>query len=156
MFFHSFEINQLGLKMIHPTEVARQMTLLDSEIFKNIRPIECFRQRWIKRGKEYLSPNLLKMVDRFNVIARWVSTEIVCERNENSRVLKLIYFTLLCKELLKIGNLHGAMQGIVIFFFVFILFLFYFYFIFILFLFLFYFYFIFILFLFYFYFIILN
>ena len=38
----------IGFKDINPIEVARQMTLLDSRIFSNIDPTECFRQRWMR------------------------------------------------------------------------------------------------------------
>ena len=43
---------KIGLKELHPLEVARQMTLLDTRSFQNIRPSECLKQRWTKRGLE--------------------------------------------------------------------------------------------------------
>lgn len=110
MHQNSITLSKVGLNMLSPIEIARQMTLLDSTIFCKIVHTECFRQRWMKRGKYILSPHILEMVERFNLMARWVTTEIVCERLEAVRVQKLGYFTLLCKELISLGNYHGAMQ----------------------------------------------
>ena len=42
--------HKIGFKDINPRELARQMTLLDARMFCLIRPRECFRQRWMKRG----------------------------------------------------------------------------------------------------------
>ena len=59
---------KIGLKVLSPTEVGRQMTILDAKMFQNISPKECFRQRWMRRGKEVNSPHILEMVERFNQV----------------------------------------------------------------------------------------
>jgi hypothetical protein len=110
MYQHTVNLSRVGLSFLSPTEIARQMTLIDSAMFNSMKYTECFRQRWLKRGKYFLSPHISEMVDRFNLVARWVATEMVCERTESIRVMKLGYFTLLCKELIALGNYHGAMQ----------------------------------------------
>eukprot|EP01125_Pyxidicula_operculata_P010532 TRINITY_DN3461_c0_g1_i3.p1 TRINITY_DN3461_c0_g1~~TRINITY_DN3461_c0_g1_i3.p1 ORF type:complete len:632 (-),score=133.75 TRINITY_DN3461_c0_g1_i3:377-2272(-) len=48
----------------HPTEIARQMTLLDAQYLSNIKPHEWLHQGWMK-GK---SPNISKFIDRFNQV----------------------------------------------------------------------------------------
>jgi len=46
----------------HPEEVARQLTLIELAIFKNIQYKELLGVRWTKKNKEKYSPNVLKMI----------------------------------------------------------------------------------------------
>jgi len=51
---------------LHPLEVARQLTLIEAELFRNIRPRECLNQAWNKDPDR--APNILAMIDRFNMV----------------------------------------------------------------------------------------
>lgn len=62
---------------IDPIEVARQMTLIDSEYFRSIRPYECMGQPWNKPNATTVAPNITKMIHRFNQVSNWVTTQIV-------------------------------------------------------------------------------
>lgn len=50
----------------HPLEVARQLTLLESNYFVQIQPRECLNQCWSKDKAN--APNMLALIERFNMV----------------------------------------------------------------------------------------
>jgi hypothetical protein len=53
---------------LHPEELARQLTLIEAGLFRDIRPSELVGEAWMKEGKEENAPNALAMVYRFNTV----------------------------------------------------------------------------------------
>lgn len=76
----------LCLLDLDPTEVARQLTLVEYGLYKNIMPQECLGQAWTKTAtRTEKAPNIMAMIARFNQVSRWVATEIVKEQNPRRR-----------------------------------------------------------------------
>jgi hypothetical protein len=75
----------LSLDDVEAVELARQMTLLDYELFQRIRPCEYNNLAWTKKNKESLSPNLLRMIRRFNEVSIWVQSTIVNGKSVKKR-----------------------------------------------------------------------
>lgn len=61
-------IDTSGKKLIswEPIEIAKQLALIEFELFSKIDPRECFNQAWIKPNREIDSPNIVKMVNWFS------------------------------------------------------------------------------------------
>jgi son of sevenless-like protein len=90
----------------HAEEIARQLTIIEYNLYKTIKPWEFFNQSWTKKDKEILSPNILNMIKRFNKVciqvfqfvtcvfqvSNWVATEIVKGENLKARVGVLAKF----------------------------------------------------------------
>lgn len=53
---------------LDPTEVARQLTLIDSNLYRAIKPQECLGQPWNKPGASQRAPNITSMISRFNQV----------------------------------------------------------------------------------------
>lgn len=60
--------SQLTFLAFHPEEIARQLTLIEFNIFQSIKPSECMGQCWAKKEKQFKSPNILNMIQRFNKV----------------------------------------------------------------------------------------
>jgi hypothetical protein len=64
-------------------ELARQVTLMDYELFCKIKPREFIGSNWIKENK---SQNLLKYIDWGRNIRNWLVTEIVTQANPKLQI----------------------------------------------------------------------
>lgn len=60
-----------------PEELARQMTLMDFAIFKQIEPRELIDNNWIKAEKLFNAPNVCKLTLLANQFVNWMVSEIV-------------------------------------------------------------------------------
>eukprot|EP01119_Soliformovum_irregulare_P008825 TRINITY_DN2193_c0_g2_i2.p1 TRINITY_DN2193_c0_g2~~TRINITY_DN2193_c0_g2_i2.p1 ORF type:complete len:644 (-),score=150.43 TRINITY_DN2193_c0_g2_i2:49-1794(-) len=71
------------------TAIAHQLTLLCFQRFKNIKPVELHSQSWSKQNKNLTSPNVVAMVNHFNLISNLFQYEIVSQRTLKKRVAAL-------------------------------------------------------------------
>ena len=61
--------------------------------FKMIKPLELFNQAWTKEDKKVTSPNVLWMINNFNRLSGWVTSEIVsCTGSTKKRAQILKHF----------------------------------------------------------------
>uniref|UniRef100_A0A1I8EUC8 RasGEF domain-containing protein n=1 Tax=Wuchereria bancrofti TaxID=6293 RepID=A0A1I8EUC8_WUCBA len=89
-------IETYDLLSLHPIEIGRQITLLQFDLYKAIKPIELVGSAWTKRDKDLRSPQLLKLIDHSTMLTYWVARSIVetCSLDERvhmfSRVLEVM------------------------------------------------------------------
>jgi len=99
--FHSLS----GLDF-HPEELARQISLLDQKLFMMILDTEFLRKRFTK------APSLQQLVRRFNMITKWVSTEVATTPNIKERIKTLSHYIVVAEILKKWNNWHSFMAVI--------------------------------------------
>ncbi len=63
----------LYLLDLHPEEVARQMTLIESDLFRKIQPREWLKQSWTRSDKKKRAPGIMNMIHRFNDVIHFSS-----------------------------------------------------------------------------------
>lgn len=80
-----------------PLEVARQLTLIEYDLFKSITSQECLGQAWNKADHETLAPNLTAITKHFNTFTLWVCTEVVREEKVASRAKSIAKFIVITK-----------------------------------------------------------
>jgi hypothetical protein len=77
-------------------DIAQQLCIHNSEIFRNIHSIEFLQEIWKKKDDDS-SPSFKFFVERFDKESYWVATEMIHCRDPKKRVLALKKFIFLAK-----------------------------------------------------------
>jgi hypothetical protein len=94
-------------------EIARQITLVTHFIFSSIHPKELLNSKWTKHNKHKESPNVTKIIERFNKISAWICEEILGYDKARLRAGVIEKFILIAKELRNINNFNDAFAVII-------------------------------------------
>ncbi|KAJ6239114.1 ras guanine nucleotide exchange factor i-related [Anaeramoeba flamelloides] len=103
----------LKLDDIDEEEIARQETLIEHQMYLQIKPTELLKEAWSKENAKIKSPNVLNLIKRFESIANWVTFTIVDCPTIKERIKHICSFIRLGDRLLKLENFHG-LRGIVV------------------------------------------
>nr|KAJ3421634.1 RasGEF [Polyrhizophydium stewartii] len=90
---------------ISPKDVAKQLTLLSSELFRNITSQELESLAWTGPEKERLTPAIVHITNHFNQIAIWVAQQIL-DAKAAKRRFQLICFFIRVAKVGKRGGIH--------------------------------------------------
>jgi len=82
---------------------------LEHEIWQQIHPRECVKQRWSK-GDKLGAPNIHKMINRFNLVSQWVTTEIVKVEELKPRAVMLNRFLFIAQKCRELNNYNAVME----------------------------------------------
>jgi len=97
---------------IHPVEIARQLTLIDFNLFCKILPSDFSNQAWSKSDSKERVPNLITLINRSNTLSYWVATEILSSNNIKHRATVLKRFITIAEILFKFNNFNTLMAVI--------------------------------------------
>eukprot|EP01087_Luapelamoeba_hula_P024732 TRINITY_DN951_c0_g1_i2.p1 TRINITY_DN951_c0_g1~~TRINITY_DN951_c0_g1_i2.p1 ORF type:complete len:1420 (+),score=271.34 TRINITY_DN951_c0_g1_i2:114-4373(+) len=95
---------------LDPTEVARQLTLIEHSLYKSIMPRECLGQAWTKATRNERAPHIMAMISRFNAVSRFFATEIVKETNIRRRADMLNHIIMIAVGCEKLNNYNAMME----------------------------------------------
>ena len=73
-------------------ELARQMTIVDFFLYRQIMPHECLSVSWTKPDKEKRAPHIISMTKRFNKVTKWIVITLVNELDPARRIKLMQYF----------------------------------------------------------------
>jgi len=102
VFSHSLSVAE-----IDDEEVARQMTLVDYELFAAIQPIELLNCAWDKPNLKHRSPNVLALLERQAKVSAWVSRLLVEPAKIADRVKMFNMWLRIAARLRALNNYHG-------------------------------------------------
>ena len=91
-----------------PKEIARQITLYTQFIYRNINCQELLLAGWTKSDKMEKSPNVSKLIERFNKITQWIMEEILSYDTSSDRAKVIEIFISVANELKNIHNLNDC------------------------------------------------
>lgn len=87
------------------SDIAEQMTLLDSELFQKIEIPEVLL--WAQEQCEEKSPNLTRFTEHFNKMSYWARSQILKQEDGKEREKYVIKFIKIMKHLRKINNYNS-------------------------------------------------
>jgi hypothetical protein len=91
------------------SEIARQMTLVDTSVFMGIQSKELLNQAWNKSSSKVKAPNVLNLLSRANRVSFWVASMILSVETVSERVKVLTKLVSIADELRKLNNFHTLM-----------------------------------------------
>ena len=98
-----------------PVEIARQISIITQFLFRNIGCQELLSAGWTKKDKMEKSPNITKLIIRFNKISKWIMEEILSYDSSKDRAKVIEIFLCVAEELRKIHNLNDCFAVITTF-----------------------------------------
>jgi hypothetical protein len=104
------EVFVLHVLKWHPEEIARQLTLLEYELYRRVQLPELMNQNWTRAAAHELSPNLTTLIAHFNRISQWVQTTILRHIDAKLRARLVTHFVEVAKYLAALQNYDGVMQ----------------------------------------------
>lgn len=91
-------------------EIARQMTIVEYELFRRIQPKECLNQAWNQANRAQKAPGISAMINRFNEVSLWCSAVIVKQDNFKKRVKVLKKIIKLAYRFKELHNFNGIFE----------------------------------------------
>jgi len=92
---------------VEPVELARQLTLMEFQLFRQISYSELYKKAWESPAR---GPNVIALIQRFNTLSYWVASEILVVQDQRQRQQTLIRFLEVLKHLNELNNFNGIME----------------------------------------------
>ncbi|PRP83686.1 hypothetical protein PROFUN_03841 [Planoprotostelium fungivorum] len=90
-------------------EIARQLSIIEFNIFSSIQASELMNQAWTKPRLRHKAPNIIKMTERSNLISNWVAFTILSQEKIRKRVKAVTRFIRIAEFTAGMNNFSTAM-----------------------------------------------
>jgi len=105
------KMSPYGLFMeLNESEIARQLTLIEFDLFSRIAPSELCNQAWNKQKLQHQAPHILAMIARANHLSYWVASFILWAPSLVDRVKIVSKFIKIAQHLNELKNFNTMMS----------------------------------------------
>ncbi|KAJ3273454.1 hypothetical protein HK104_004268 [Borealophlyctis nickersoniae] len=91
--------------------IARQLNVLESEIFRKIKGRDLLQHIWSRRHKGRHAPSVAASIGHFNFISAWVTTRVLAQRKVKARAKVLGKFMKIA-QILRNSNNYNTLMAI--------------------------------------------
>ncbi|KAJ3185669.1 hypothetical protein HDU87_000293 [Geranomyces variabilis] len=102
-----YEADALDILDIPQKDIARQLTLMDSEVFRGVTREELASIAWTGPEKLTRAPAIVATTQHFNQVALWVAEQIVLAEKIKRRFQLVCHFIGVAKYCLDLNNFNG-------------------------------------------------
>ncbi|KFH71109.1 hypothetical protein MVEG_03955 [Podila verticillata NRRL 6337] len=91
---------------LDPLEFARQLTILEANMYNKIKPVECLAKAWTSEDPEVAAKavNIKKIIETSNLYANWINEIVLTEKEVKKRALILRYLVTVAEKLRQLNN----------------------------------------------------
>lgn len=97
-------LSQLCFFDISPIELARQLTLMESDIFFRVKMPECLNKAWASADARQRAKGIVNVISLHNLITGWVIETILKEENVFQRAAIISHFVAIANYCYQINN----------------------------------------------------
>lgn len=90
--------------MFRSGDLANTLALIDFGTFEKIRPKEFLNQNWTKSERKQKAPNIYSMIQRSNLVGKWVASEIIFQKEIKTRVYVIKKFIKVAEVIIAMSN----------------------------------------------------
>ena len=96
-------------EFVDPIEFARQITLIDYDLFKEIKPSEFLNQNWEKQATRLQkSPNICKMIQNTNDLTSWVTLSVISISDDKLRTSVIKFMVQTAQACFELNNFNAV------------------------------------------------
>jgi CRP-like cAMP-binding protein len=103
-------LSEASFTTLDVNTVCNEWSLIEYELFRQIAPSEFLRQAWNKGDKQVRAPNMLRYIDWFNQMSRWVQTAVLSEATVTARAAVIGRCIEIGEKLLALNNFNALME----------------------------------------------
>lgn len=107
-------LKKFRLLDLDPTEMARQLTIMDFKLYSSIKPVECLDKGWSRDASNTsdsapIATNIRASIDYCNQVTTWVSDEILSQSEVKKRSTLIKYWVNVAEKCRVLNNFNTCM-----------------------------------------------
>lgn len=103
-FNHLIDIDDLRLvcvseiiEIFSPVEIAKQLTVIDWELFNQIKPYGLLKRAWDKDSLKHRALPIIRCLKRLDAVSHWVASTIIIYSTPTQRADAIRRFLAICE-----------------------------------------------------------